>query len=189
MSGSSGSENGFYIDGTEVSDLRRGSLRDANNIPLEFVQEVQVKTGGYEAEFGGATGGVVNVATKSGTNAFHGSIGASVHEQRPERPGPRLLPALGGERQRVRVLPAPRRRLQHPVPGFTLGGPILKDQLHFFAAYSPDSDNTTRDIAYASGARSFEQTRTRHYSLGRLDFTPSSKVQMNVSYIWSPGQA
>jgi len=77
VGGSSGSENGFYIDGTEVSDLRRGSLREGNNIPFEFIQEVQVKAGGFEAEFGGATGGVVNVATKSGTNAFHGSLGAS----------------------------------------------------------------------------------------------------------------
>src|SRR5260370_25269768 len=53
VGGSSGSENGFYIDGTEVSDLRRGSLREGNNIPFEFIQEVQVKAGGFEAELGG----------------------------------------------------------------------------------------------------------------------------------------
>src|SRR5262245_55995957 len=66
VGGSSGSENGFYIDGTEVSDLRRGALRQENAIPFEFVQEIQVKSGGFEAEYGGATGGVINVATKSG---------------------------------------------------------------------------------------------------------------------------
>ena len=48
-----------------------GSLGNAT--PYDFMQEVQVKTGGYEAEFGQATGGVVNVVTKSGSNSFAGS--------------------------------------------------------------------------------------------------------------------
>ena len=66
VDGASGSENAYYIDGVEVSDLRRGSLNSANAIPFEFVQEIAVKSGGFEAEFGGATGGVINVATRSG---------------------------------------------------------------------------------------------------------------------------
>ena len=44
------------------------------NVPFEFIQEVQVKTSGIEAEHGGALGGVVNVVMKKGSNAFHGSI-------------------------------------------------------------------------------------------------------------------
>ena len=188
VSGSSGSENGFYIDGTEVSDLRRGSLRDGNNIPLEFVQELQIKTGGYEAEYGGATGGVVNVATKSGTNAFHGSFGA-------QYTGSGLNQGDRGFYQRS-PLNADASDFFQPKeddyriwsPSFTIGGPILKDRLHFFGAYSPDMEHTTRNIAYASGARTFEQDRDRHYSLARLDFTPSSKLQINVSHIWSPAK-
>lgn len=186
VGGASGSENGFYIDGTEVSDLRRGSLRENNNIPLDFVQEVQVKTGGYEAEYGGATGGVINVATKSGTNAFHGSLGV-------QYTGDGLNPADRGffKRNPSDVNKAeffgPKEDSYSVVsPNFSLGGPILKDRLHFFAAYSPDRESTTRDIDYASGTRTFEQKRTRHYSIGRVDFTPSSKLQINASYIWSP---
>ena len=188
VGGSSGSENGFYVDGTEVSDLRRGSLRDSNNIPLEMIQEVQVKTGGYEAEFGGATGGVVNVATKSGTNEFHGSIGT-------QYTGSGLNGRDRGFYQRsaadanVSEFFQPREDDYSILsPSFTLGGPILKDKLNFFTAYSPDIESTTRNNPYASGARSFDQDRKRHYSLGRLDFTPNSKVQMNVSYIWSPSK-
>ena len=49
-----------------------GSLGNAT--PYDFVKEIQVKTGGYEAEFGQATGGVVNVVTKSGTNNLRGSV-------------------------------------------------------------------------------------------------------------------
>jgi outer membrane receptor for ferrienterochelin and colicin len=44
------------------------------NAPFGFVQEVQVKSGGFEAEYGGALGGVVNVAQKRGSNAWHGSV-------------------------------------------------------------------------------------------------------------------
>jgi hypothetical protein len=66
VDGASGSENSYVIDGVDVSDVRRGSLRGQSAIPFEFVQEVQIKSGGFEAEYGGATGGVVNVATRSG---------------------------------------------------------------------------------------------------------------------------
>jgi outer membrane receptor protein involved in Fe transport len=188
VAGSSGSENGFYIDGTEVSDLRRGSLRDGNNIPLEFVQEIQVKTGGYEAEFGGATGGVVNVATKSGSNDFHGSIGT-------QYTGSGLNGTDRGFYQRA-TSNANASEFFQPreddysilSPSFSLGGPIIKDKLHFFSAYSPDLESSTRNIPYASGARSFDQKQKRHFGMGRLDFTPSSKVQMNLGYIWSPAK-
>ncbi|RPJ78320.1 MAG: TonB-dependent receptor, partial [Acidobacteria bacterium] len=72
VDGASGSENSFIVDGVDVSDVRRGSLRAQAAIPLEFIQEVQVKSSGFEAEYGGATGGVINVATKGGSNSFHG---------------------------------------------------------------------------------------------------------------------
>ena len=75
VDGSSGAENTFVIDGSEVTNFRTGQLRDNNNLPFQFVQEVQVKSSGFDAEFGGATGGVINVVTKSGGNDFHGEFG------------------------------------------------------------------------------------------------------------------
>src|SRR5205085_4648505 len=71
VNGASGSENSFIIDGVEVSNVRNAALGRESAIPFEFVREIQVKSGGYEAEYGGATGGVINVITKSGTNDFH----------------------------------------------------------------------------------------------------------------------
>ena len=70
--GASGSENVFIVDGVDVSNIRNASLGTSDAIPFEFVQEVQVKSGGFEAEFGGALGGVVNVVSKSGSDKFHG---------------------------------------------------------------------------------------------------------------------
>ena len=74
VDGASGSENSYFIDGVDVTDIMTGALRPQNSIPLEFVKELQVKSGGFEAEFGGATGGVVNVSTRGGSNDFHGQL-------------------------------------------------------------------------------------------------------------------
>ena len=59
VDGASGSENSYFIDGVDVTDIMTGALRPQNSIPFEFIRELQVKSGGFEAEFGGATGGVV----------------------------------------------------------------------------------------------------------------------------------
>ena len=81
ISGASGLDNQYVIDGANVTNMGYGAIGSYSIIfgslgqatPFDFIQEVQVKTGGYEAEFGQATGGVVNVVTKSGTNELNGS--------------------------------------------------------------------------------------------------------------------
>ena len=75
IDGASGSENSFMIDGLETSNFRTGTLNINNNLPFEFIQEMSIKTSGFNAEFGGATGGVISVVTKSGTNSFRGMGG------------------------------------------------------------------------------------------------------------------
>jgi hypothetical protein len=59
IDGATGSENVWLVDGLEVTRTFGGSLGQTKNVPLEFVREVQVKSAGYEAEFGGALGGVI----------------------------------------------------------------------------------------------------------------------------------
>jgi hypothetical protein len=93
IDGASGSENTFIIDGQEVSNFRTGTLDLNNNIPFQVVQEIQVKSGGFEAEFGGATGGVISANTKSGSNDFHGEIGAQFGIAKLEA-GPRSFQRL-----------------------------------------------------------------------------------------------
>ena len=89
IDGASGSENRFIIDGMDTTNLQTGV--SGKTMLLDFVEEVQVKSSGYNAEFGGATGGVVNVLTKSGTNAFHGQAGHLL----PDRGHVRQHPAAG----------------------------------------------------------------------------------------------
>jgi len=66
--GSSVAENAYFVNGLNVSNFRNGL--GGSTIPFEFYKEFQVKTGGYSAEFGRSTGGVINAVTKSGSNEF-----------------------------------------------------------------------------------------------------------------------
>ena len=70
MNGASGSENQFTVDGVSTNSLLAGHSRQ--NTVFEYLQEVQVKTVGIPAEYGGALGGVISAVTKSGGNRFTG---------------------------------------------------------------------------------------------------------------------
>lgn len=72
IDGASNTENAYLVEGQETASAFDG--HSAANVPMEFIQEVQVKTSGFEAEYGGALGGVVNVIQKRGSNAWHGSV-------------------------------------------------------------------------------------------------------------------
>ena len=198
VDGASGSENVFVIDGVEVSDTLNGSLRRAYNIPFEFLSEVQIKSGGFEAEYGGANGGVINVATKSGTNAFHGEalyqITSSQFNPRPR--GTWLNSPLNADAPDF--FAAPKDQWRNQYPGFTIGGPLIKNRVYFFAGYMPEITETVRTNKYNSapnlplpplalyGTRQYRQDVKQHYSLMRVDYAATSKLQINSSWTWSP---
>ena len=72
IDGSSGGENMFYVDGQNTNSVFGG--QGAQQAAFDFVDEVQIKASGYQAEFGGSLGGVINVVTRSGGNEFHGDV-------------------------------------------------------------------------------------------------------------------
>jgi hypothetical protein len=186
VDGASGLENTYFLDGVEVSDVLSGALRSGNAIPLDFITQLQISSGGFNAEYGGATGGVINVAIKSGQNAFHGEVGT-------EYTGSGLNASDRGYWQRS-PLGAGIADFFKPkedsysiwYPTATLGGRIIKDKLFFFIGYDPEVEHTDRNINYASGARTFTQDRLRHYSVSRLDYSASNKLQLCGSWLWSP---
>src|SRR4030095_15268761 len=81
IGGGSGPGNKYVVDGGNITEPRFGGTGGltrtcaslGSGVTTDFIKETQVKTGGFEAEYGQATGGVVNVVTKSGENAFHGA--------------------------------------------------------------------------------------------------------------------
>ena len=80
IDGATAGENRFIIDGVETTNPQSGM--QGKRMVLDFVQEVQVKSSGYAAEFGGSTGGVINVITRSGSNDFHGDAAALLQQRR-----------------------------------------------------------------------------------------------------------
>src|ERR1022692_1905326 len=72
INGASNSENAYLVEGMETAAVLDG--HSGANVPMDFIQEVQVKSSGFEAEYGGALGGVINVIQKSGSNEWHGSV-------------------------------------------------------------------------------------------------------------------
>lgn len=128
FSGSSSLENQYVVDGVNTTGLAFGTV--GSPVLNEFIQEIEVMTGGYNAEFGRATGGVVSVVTKSGTNEFKGSIFG--HYQ------PGFLTA-SAERTPVNAasIDAVANTAYDANIGFEIGGPIVKNKLWFYVGFAP----------------------------------------------------
>ena len=126
VAGSSGPENNYILDGVNVSDPAFGG--SGANLPFEFVQEIEIKTGAYGAEYGKSTGGIFNVVTKSGSNEIRGDAFAYftaksfVREVKAS-----AIPFTGSAPNGFSEIDA----------GFDIGGPIIKDKLFFFGAFNP----------------------------------------------------
>lgn len=187
VNGGSGSENAFVIDGVEVSNVRNAALGRESAIPFEFVREVQVKSGGYEAEYGGATGGVINVITKSGSDEFHGQGSISFTNSLFNSAPRGFYQRQAADPGKAEFFKQKEDSYSSVFPGFSLGGPIIKQRLNFFTSYFPEFTRTQRDTNFVSGGvKESSQRVTRHYGLARVDYSPTQKMQFNSSYLWTP---
>ncbi len=126
VGGSSGPENNYILDGVDTTDPAFGG--SGANLPFEFVQEVEIKTGAFGAEYGKSTGGIFNVITKSGGNEFHGDIfGYTTAKSFVRDVKDTALPLVGAASSKFSEIDA----------GVDIGGPISKDKLWFFGAFNP----------------------------------------------------
>ena len=184
INGSSGSENRFIIDGIDTTDPQEG----ISAIPLraEFMEEVQVKSAGYAAEFGGSTGGVINAITRSGTNNVHGMILADFQQRSwggSERPI--LVDSLTSDT--FEYITPPKEDETRIDPGFSLGGPILRDRLWFFGMYQPGIRDTTRTVNFQDDTvDSFDQEFRVHYGSANITGNAGSKLLFRVGGNFSP---
>jgi len=128
FSGSSSLENQYYVDGVNTTGLTFGTV--GSPVINDFIEEIEVITGGYNAEFGRATGGVVNVVTKSGSNEFKGSVFGYF------QPG---LFTFNSESTPTNAasIDASADVVYDADFGFELGGPIIKDKLWFYVGFAP----------------------------------------------------
>ena len=142
IDGAAAAENRYVVDGIETTNIIGGL--SGKNVLTDYVEEVQVKSTGYPAEYGGSTGGVINVLTKSGTNAFHGSALTFYQGSRVTGENNQTLRAVFGVPTQAEYHTYPKDKNDRFEPGFSVGGPVFRDKMWFFGAYQPARTKITR---------------------------------------------
>jgi len=190
IDGASGSENTYFVDGMEVTNVQTGVLSGQNRVPVEAVQQVEVKNGVMDAQYGGAMGGVVNAVVRNGTNSFHGQAGFYFdNNAMSARPRPTLeMDPTDDTRTRARYFQNTMDDYSTWNPVFNVGGPILKDRLFFFTGFMPTKTVTNRTVTFLSNdqTQAFSRKDVQHYVVNKVDWTPFSKIRTNMSWIFNP---
>jgi hypothetical protein len=170
VNGASGAENGFTIDGVNTTSLINGASRQ--NTVFEYIQEVQVKTTGITAEYGGALGGVISAVTKSGGNTFAGEVhyyfdGSALSAS----PVKRLVLSPLDEATVIYVQDRKQPDIRHEL-GASVGGPIVRDRLFFFGALSPRMNTRTNTYKFAHGTDqgSIKRTTKLVQAFGKVSY-------------------
>lgn len=207
IDGATNAENVFIIDGQEVTNYKDAGINKNNLVPFQLIQELNVKASGFDAEFGGATGGVINVATKGGNNDFHGEFGIQFAPWKlagQNRPSLLRFPSGTGTAfvQPTEFFRHPKQRRLDTFPSATVSGPILKDKLWFFGSWSPTVIDQTLDVTFytnqpaatrtintaagVNGRDTYRRKTTYNYGFMRLDSQPFSKLRLSGTYLWNP---
>ena len=190
ISGASGLENNYIVDGVNITDVGFGGFGAYNSIhgslgagvTSDFIKETEIKTAGFEAEYGQTTGGVINVITKSGGNMFSGS---AFGYTRPSQ--------LEAEWESVQT---PNGTVNttgvdnHDV-GVSLGGRIVPDKLFFFGTYNPQWQSRTfvapEGFPYAS-LGGVDRKRTIQAYAGKLSGQFNANHKLDVSVFGDPSK-
>jgi hypothetical protein len=194
ISGGSALDNQYIADGVNITDSAFGGLGVFSRvygtlgvgINTSYIKEVQVKTGGFEPQFGQSQGGIINIITKSGTNEYHGSVYGfflpSAFEAERKQPDDTKVNKVG------KILHG-----ENYDAGFDFGGPVpgLKDRLFFFGSFNP---SVVREIVRGAegsglfslyGAETHRRRFSKNYAF-KLDYNLTPKHQFNFSIFGDP---
>ena len=195
IDGASNSENSYLVEGQETASIQTGASN--TNVPMEFIQEVQVKSSGFEAEYGGALGGVVNVVQKRGGNAWHGSVftyyQGDAFDAAPNkylRRNPNTSASSSARTDQAPEYYQPKKdHYRIWEPGVELGGYLVKDRLWVFGSTVPRLYRLERTVNFSTlggQPRTFPYSVDTYYSLARVDFLATQKIRLfgawNYSY-------
>jgi hypothetical protein len=189
IGGGSALDNQYVVDGVNITNQGFGALgvftptfgSIGTGVTTDFIKETQVKTAGFEAEYGQATGGVVNVVTRSGSNAFHGSV---FGYWRP--------PALEGSWRQIQTGFSPQVNTSATESldfGVSLGGPVVRDRLFYVAAFNPQYDTRTLIAPESSALRARGGIDRKRRSLsyaGKLTWQVADGHSVDLSAFGDP---
>jgi hypothetical protein len=188
VDGASTAENMYYVDGTDITRIDTG--RAGQGAVFEFVDEVQIVASGYEAEYGGALGGVVSVITRQGGNEYHGELigyysGSALTGK--ERDTLRYDPLQFNVTEYVNYQDMYGKDPTHRYEfGFSLGGYILRDRLWFFGSFLPVISTHDREVTFLdpAGAKGDYSTKTNYYNFqAKLTAQPVGFMRVGASFV------
>jgi outer membrane receptor protein involved in Fe transport len=208
VAGGSDSENSYLVEGQETANLIGGYSH--TTVPFDFVQEVEIKNSGIQAEHGGALGGVVNVIMKKGSNQYHGSLFAQFENDAMDATGPTQARIAFGSSQTpggpagctatktcwgsidpINQEYTPRKDKTSDVfPGFTFGGPIWKNRVFGFIGFNPEFNDIERGVNYNAsnglglGDIKFSQNTQTWYTTARIDAEVTKKLRVYASWLY-----
>jgi len=190
INGASGLENEYIVNGADTTDPGFGGFGTysrnygplGNGINFDFVQEVQVQTGGFEAQYGEALGGVINVVTKSGTNQYHGDVYGYFQPQQFEAGRKNANPLLVNKFEFL----VHQGAIDY---GADVGGYILKDKLFFYGGINPlyNHDYKRADPFFANSVLgTIDRSTTTYDYTGKINYNLGTKHQFEGSVFGDP---
>ncbi|KRG80693.1 TonB-dependent receptor [Stenotrophomonas daejeonensis] len=177
--GSASSENAYYINGYAVTNPLTSI--GFTTLPFDAIAQEQILTGGYGAEFGRATGGVINIVTKRGTNEWKGGV-YTIYSPKPTREDPRNyyypntgnFPATDGKLLTYRQ----KNTSWENTTGVYVGGPLVKDKLFVYA----DAELTRREGEGVAASTSSAPGAAGGFQDYRYDYPRwTAKVDWNIT--------
>lgn len=202
--------NLYNVDGANITD-QLVSGRDGLGASVDEIQEFQVLTNNYNAEYGQAGGLVINAVTKSGTNQIHGDghmyfRGRNFQSSNPfynlnllQSAIPQSAPptGVGGAvrcpvsdftnpntpaQQMINVDGCPRAPFHRKEGGFTLGGPFIKDKLFWFGSWELSRQAVPLTLTPAAGAVTVQQPINNHLWSAKLDWKISNNHSLSARF-------
>jgi outer membrane receptor protein involved in Fe transport len=165
LNGGIGRNINFIVDGGDNTDDTIGGA--LQNYSLESVEEFNIQTQQYKAEYGRSSGGVLTVVTKTGTNKFDGSVYGFFRDD-----------SLASKTETEKLAGGDKQALEREQYGASLGGPIVRDKAHFFATYEK-TERETNYTVFTDGL--FPAFDGRTVPLPFTDELITAKTTWNVS--------
>ena len=180
LSGTSAAESVYYINGLNVTDQR--TFLGYSDLPFDAIQNVDVKSGGYQSEFGRATGGVINIVTRSGSNEYHAGGSIFYSPDGPRGTSPDAYTAGSAPGYLILNSYAKSQTLDSDV---WLSGPIIKDHLFVFGIFNPrdvssSSAVASDDLARITGTQSTYKDNSPRW-LAKVDFNLTDKQRLEAT--------
>jgi hypothetical protein len=172
--GTPSQQNVYLIDGMYNNDDRLGGSQGTQvRVVLDNIEEYQVLSNQYSAEFGGGAGAIINMITRGGTNAFNGRAYTYFRDDRFNARGHFLPP--GAPKPDERTLQA----------GFAIGGPVIRDRAHFYFTLEKDHEDIAGQKRFPAAAAPLARDMVGAFTVRASNYFARGDVQLNPRNIVS----